>query len=262
MKVRFLWKVTRPIQFLTAFMGTWCVALLSNAPTSYRLYASLVMGLICLGASLFHYGAARKMYARKDWDLVQVNHPALLVLSGLAAFGGAVAISWRHLPWECMAITCFDVIAISLYARMFSRLWLTKNITIALVCVTPILMGWAIGSRIHPAIHYTLWAVFSAYYAREIVKDVHDIRANDGIRVTLPMVIGVSDALRLAGFVLALSAVATCFLLQYAWGAIGATLLFGIAAGQLLWGTGAPRAHQAITIGTTLLILAFTFEIR
>lgn len=46
---------------------------------------------------------------------------------------------------------------------------------------------------------YAIWIVFFAYLTREIVKDVCDIRANHGIRVTLPMRLQVSGAMRVAG---------------------------------------------------------------
>ncbi|MBU0707236.1 UbiA family prenyltransferase [Patescibacteria group bacterium] len=198
----FWFRVCRPHNCLTAALGTWIIALLSNGPewiTSVKLAASLSMGIGCLGASLFHYGAANKMYARKHWDNVEVENPKLLIVLGLLAFAVSILLALMFLPTTTWFVVFYNTIAIVLYSRVLSRHWVTKNVVIAVVCTTPILLGWLSGQRLHSAVPFGIITIFCAYWAREIVKDVTDIEANQGIRVTLPIWLGIVWARRIAG---------------------------------------------------------------
>lgn len=199
--LKFWIKVTRPVQCLLAACATWVIALLSNGPlwfTTEKIAGGGVIFLMVLGSSVYHYGAAHKMYARKSWDLVEVQHPELLVLLGYRCFMWAIAIAALFLPLSCMVITVISAIAIMCYAQFLSKHWATKNVVIAFVCTTPILIGWLSGHRMHPAIPYFVGFTFFGYWAREIIKDLQDIKANHGIRVTLPMWIGPQRAMLLA----------------------------------------------------------------
>lgn len=199
--LKFWYKVTRPEQCCIAGCAAWLTALLSNGPlwfTPEKIAAGLVMFCAVLGASLIHYGLANKMYARKYWDLVEVDRPDILVQLGSLAFLFAVEIALYFLPLPCTAIVIADALAIAAYSLKLSRHWTTKNLTIAFVCTTPVLVGWLSGHRLHPVVPYLICAAFFAYLAREIIKDYTDLKANNGIRVTLPMWLGVENALRVA----------------------------------------------------------------
>ena len=265
---RALWfyKVTRPVQFIAAAFGTWVVALLSNGPdpvSSNKVAASVAMGLTVLAASIFHYGAANRMYARKVWDLVKVENPAGLIVTGLVIFVASCLVAAVYLPWECSAIATIDAIIVVLYARVLSKRWITKNTVIAFACTTPILMGWLAGHRLHPVVPYAIAISFSAYLAREIVKDIQDIRANQGIRVTLPIQIGVVGAMRIAGIFAALSAIVTASLFGVFHPSLAMGLLILFATGEFilvahhLFVRQEPaRIHQDITRGIYALILS------
>lgn len=269
-RLRWLFKVTRPVQFIAAALTTWGVALLSNGSdhfTTPKIAAAISTGMGVLGASVFHYGAANKMYARKFWDLVDVKRPRLLVAVGTLLMAASAGVTWRLLPNECFWLVVFDAIAILLYSRILSKHWITKNVAIALVCTTPVLLGWFSGHHAHPALPYIGAVAFCAYFAREIVKDVHDVRANRGIRVTLPISIGVKGALRIAGVLMA-GATISAFLLARTFpvgaAAIGLPLAvclaaFGIVTSDLFTERVPRRAHQFITVGVCSLIVSGIF---
>ncbi|MEK7584344.1 MAG: UbiA family prenyltransferase [Patescibacteria group bacterium] len=261
-----LYKVTRPVQIIAAASSTWVAALLSNGPdpfSSNKVAAAAAMGLGVLAASIFHYGAANRMYARKVWDLVEVENPAGFVAIGIVIFTASCAIAVIYLPWECSAIAIADAIIVVLYARILSKRWVTKNTVIAFVCTTPILMGWWAGHRLHPIVPYAIVIAFSAYLAREIVKDIQDIRANEGIRVTLPIQLGIIGAMRIAGIFAAVSAVVTASLFGvfHPSVATGLLIIFAIAeftlvAHHLFVHQEPARIHQDITRGIYALILS------
>ncbi|MEK7570410.1 MAG: UbiA family prenyltransferase [Patescibacteria group bacterium] len=197
--LQFWIKVTRPMQALLGGLATYIVATLSDGQDWFapvKLAAAGVMFMGVAGASIFHYGAAHQMYARKDWDRIEVRQPALLIsLGGLMMFMSS-ALALAILPSICFWITTFNAVAVSCYARWLAKHWVTKNVVIAFVCTTPVLIGWLSGQHTHPALPYLTVATFFAYWTREIIKDYLDMKADDGIRVTLPLWLGPAKAHR------------------------------------------------------------------
>lgn len=191
--LKFWIKVTRPTQCLIAGLATYVIALLSNGHdwlTASKIASSLSMSICVLGASLFHYGAANKMYARKNWDLVEVTKPWILIILGSMAFLVSSLIAYCYLPKICVCITIVNSLGIGFYSRVLSRHWSTKNPFIAFICSTPVLIGWLSGNNMHPSLPYFFAIVFFSYLGREIFKDINDIEVNGGIRVTLPIWLG------------------------------------------------------------------------
>lgn len=207
--VRVFRKLTRVHQALLTGAGAWVTSLLSPEPnllSPRRLAVAAVMFFALLGASLFHFGAAKQVYARKHWDRLPIKHPRFLTALGLTFMSLSVAIAGWKLPLAVFWITLGDAVIIILYARYLSRHWATKNIVIAWVCTTTILLGSLSMSIHHPLIPAASVTIFFAYWAREILKDVEDIRANQGIRVTLPIAFTTHRALDVAAVMLGIAA--------------------------------------------------------
>lgn len=121
-RVLWLCKITRPVQFFASGFGAWLIAQISNGPdpfVTHKMAAAFTMSFACLGASVFHFGATHEMYARKSWDLVEVQHPQRLMIAGACAFTIAVAIAAAFLSWKCVGLVVFDALALVLYARVF-----------------------------------------------------------------------------------------------------------------------------------------------
>jgi len=268
MKNKLLWlhKITRPVGFLAAGLGTWVVALVSNGPdiaSANKIAAAVSMGLSCLAASIYHYGAAHYMYQRKWYDPVEIKQPRLLVTCGVIIFSLSITIAWMYLPANCVGIAVFNAVAISFYARIFSKTWLTKNLIIACVCTTPIVLGWWAGSHTPAILPFACGIVFFAHLAREIIKDVQDIRANHGVRITLPIKFGITGAMRLAGGSITTSAYFASLLLYQnrtspaVAGLIATAVCVFVWVAMTLFLKPTPgRTQKWITVGVYSLILS------
>ncbi len=217
--IRYWLAITRPTQCVLGGMAAWIVALLSNGPlwmSSQKLAVGGVMSLGILGASIWHYGARADVYAKKHWAPVYVRSPVKLLVMGAIAFIASIVLAWQLLPGECLAIAVVNCVVILCYARFLDQYWPWKNLSIAAICVTPLLLGWFSGHRLHPIVPPMIVATFFFYLAREIFKDIVDIEANRGKRFTMVMDIGIPAALRVGGVMLAISALMILYSLRFA----------------------------------------------
>lgn len=208
MRTFYSWgRVLRLKHGLTASAATWLVAMLCldqrHMPTAVWM-ASLAIGISCVSASVFHYGAANRMYTRKG-ETLSSQYPRRLVIVGTIGFFLSLVIGSLYLPGGAQVILWYNFLAVACYSRWLSRHWATKNLTIALVLTSPILIGWLTVRVWHPMLGYLIAAVFCGYLAREMVKDIGDIKANCGLRVTLPIWIGIPGATRIAVISLSIS---------------------------------------------------------
>ena len=218
-------QVARPQLIVITAFATWITAMLSNGPdwfTTAKIASPAAMALSVLGASLYHFGAANPMYTRKSEALsVRPLIRVGLIALGLVGMFAAIYVAFAYLNAICQVIVVIDAIIIVAYASILSRHWLTKNLLIALVCVSPILLGWFAGHRLHPSVPYGITVTFFVYLAREIIKDIQDRVANNGYRVTLPLWLGVRPARLIAASILCIAMTALVIfgikLLGYSW---------------------------------------------
>ncbi len=214
-KLRYWIKVSRLTICVSGALAAWLVALLSNGPTWLTLpkvSVFVAMFFNIWGASVWHYGRCHEIYAKKHWDPVKTKNPQLLMCVGAGGFIISILISWLFLPVWCTLIVILNAITIMfLYAGVLDQYWPWKNITIALVCLTPWLFGWFSGHRLCPVVPSMIFATFFFYVAREMFKDMVDWKANMGRRMTMVMEIGIDAAAKVGGIMLLLS----IFLLLY-----------------------------------------------
>ncbi len=219
--LKYVYKVTRLEQCLIVGLGTWLIALLSNGSlwlNEPKVAAGISMFFSCMGASLFHYGRRHDVYAKKWYDLVVIKRPGILMTGGLASFIISILTAATLLPTFCVWIAVFNFLVILLYANFLDQFWPFKNLAIALVCVTPIVMGWYSGHRLHPIVPYLIVAIFCIYLAREILKDIEDRHANRGKRFTMVMSLGIITCQHIAAGLLGLGVLCLCGgLLQLNW---------------------------------------------
>lgn len=206
--LKYVYKITRIEQCLTAGFGTWLISLLSNGPLWFntpKVAVAICMFFSVLGASLYHYGRRADVYERKWYDQVIVNRPDLLKFWGSIAFGISLLIALVYLPVACFWITLFNFLAIMFYANFLDQYWPWKNLIIALVCTTPVMAGWFSGHRMHPVVPPLIVGITGIYLGREMIKDVVDRFANQGKRFTMVMDLGVERTLKIAGITLLVS---------------------------------------------------------
>lgn len=258
-------KITRPEQCVIAAIATWVVALLSNGPSWFapaKFAAAAAIFFSVLGASLWHYGARSDMYAKKHYDLVLVKNPILMRNLGAASFGFSILITTLFLPWICIAIATLNMFIIFLYAKRLDQFWPWKNLVIAFVCTTPLLVGWMSGHRLHPVVFPMIVAAFFIYLTREILKDIQDREANHGLRYTMALDIGVPSSLRVAGIQLFIAFMTMLFAYQFVPNAsLLANAAFWIGALLLLWysvkllrGSNIAAKYQRIDLAVASLL--------
>lgn len=208
--LQFLRLVSRPHHCLSAAAATLAIiyiASLNPLPAIVLWRAAWAIALCCLGASVFHYGGAHLIYARKEENrgFLQIKHPLRLVVVGFIALAAAIIIGWP-LPGLSRWVLVGNALLLIGYTLQWSKHWATKNVLIALVIASPVLLGMTTAQH-YPLMGRLLWlAVFLAYWGREILKDIADILANEGQRVTLPIWLGTQKAAKIAAGFLLLSA--------------------------------------------------------
>ncbi len=96
--------------------------------------------------------------------------------------------------------------ALYLYNAYLKHLPLIKNISVALLCISPLALAYLVGKKLNVLLPLAFFA-FLLTLAREILKDLEDI---DGDRVagitTLPLVIGIKHTQKIVRALLVLSA--------------------------------------------------------
>jgi len=264
--LKYLTKITRPLQCLLGGTTAWTIALLSNGPTWFtveKVAAGAVISLSIVASSFWHYGARADVYAKKHWDPVFVKRPWVLMCAGIITFLASVILAAIFLPAECAAIAILNAIVIILYAKRLDQLWPFKNISIAAVCVTPLLLGWFSGHRLNPIVPSIISATFFVYLSREIFKDVVDIEANRGKRFTMVMSLGPIAAQRVGGVSLAFAIALIFFSIFWAPAPDLWVLPFAIGTGWLSWfavkalnGENIAIKFPWMDIGTAMILLS------
>lgn len=198
--------IVRPHHVLMGAISTWIVAVLCGGNLVGVFYAPQVMGLAILGTSLFYFGDSNDMYARKNKTLLIGSwFRGLLIVSGVLLILSSVYISFGYLNFACQLTVILDGLIIMFYHRKLARRWLTKNLSIAWVCISPILLGMFVGNSFYSSVLIGAVAVFLAYLAKEIVNDVKDLEVDKSHRRTLVLCLDVSWARHIACMVMTLS---------------------------------------------------------
>lgn len=196
--------VLRPKHILMGMLSTWIFARLYEASEASIFYAPLVTGLLVFGTSIFYFGIENDMYIRKNKSLaVSLLTRKILIVLGLISLAYATYITQTQLNMACLLIVFLDVVIILLYPRKLSSHWSTKNMPMALVCISPIIIGIVVGNYVDSRAIICAMVGFFSYLVKEIINDAHDVRVDRGRRKTLPICFGVSLT-RHIGFVIML----------------------------------------------------------
>lgn len=255
------YKLIRPILPISSGLAAWIIAQSCGAQFDQSLAVAVSIALSTIGASIYHYGGANWMHARKT-DRLKFEDPEIVRLTGLCVFCLSIGVAVIWLPQVCVLICLFNTMAIAAYSAKLSSNWTTKNITMSVICTTPILIGWCVGTTTHPMVPWAIGLAAIAHLAREIIKDVQDILSNEGKRITLPMVIGPGNALQLSGGLLLIATILPLVILQFtsnllqAFLVVISALIFLITAAMLLTTKKAGKCETLIHVSLCLVIIA------
>jgi 4-hydroxybenzoate polyprenyltransferase len=255
------YKLFRPILPLSSALAAWIISQACGAEVHASLAAAASIALSTVGASFYHYGGANWMYTRKS-ERLKFSDPQLLMLIGLVIFSLSIAIAVQWLPKLCVYICLFNTISVAAYSAKLSSHWTTKNLTMSLVCATPVAIGWQAGHFTHPIVPWAFSIAVIAHLSREMIKDVKDILANHGRRVTLPMILGTERVLQIAGGLLLVAGILPLYMLRFTESifqqsmAAMSVAVFLLTAGQLIFRRQAKRSETAITTALFFTLMA------
>lgn len=256
-----LYRLIRPALPLSSGLAAWIISRACGAEANSCIAVAVSIALSTIGASLYHFGGANWMYARKS-DRLQFKYPRVLKLLGLIIFSISIAIALWWLPIQCAMICLFNALIIVAYSAKLSAHWATKNITMSIVSATPIVIGWQAGLETHAIVPWAIGIAGITHFSREMIKDVKDIIANEGKRVTLPMVLGTENTLQISGALLLVATILPFCILQFTASTLQAALICLSAA--LLFATSlmliiskkAGRCETLIHASIFLMLLA------
>ena len=146
-----------------------------------------IAAFICLAGGTFSLnGYYDRFIDQRKGSSFAVNYPR-------TALG--IALGWYVLGFIFTIVSSEDifliyilfVIGTVLYNRWLANIFIIKNFTAALLSASLVLAGgWAVGVVARP---HWLWSViiFGGISAMEIIKDMEDVKADQGFRVTIPM---------------------------------------------------------------------------
>lgn len=137
---------------------------------------------------------------RKIDGIVHPNRPIpsgrvlpneLLILS-LALFASGLILS-SFINLICFGLVCFTLIFIFLYELFFKKKGFAGNIVVAFLSSMSFTFGSSALGNPFASLFLSIIA-FLLFTGREILKDVEDVKGDEGIRDTLPMSVGEKNA--------------------------------------------------------------------
>jgi geranylgeranylglycerol-phosphate geranylgeranyltransferase len=213
---RGLLELTRPGNAIAAgvltFTGAFVAAGFASRPVA------VVAAVL---ATVFATAAGNAVNDYFDREIDRLNRPERPIPRGavtarealgfsVALFFGAVAAA-VVLPILAIAIAVINLLALVAYTELFKGLPAVGNVVVGYLTGSTFLFGAAaVGQLDQPAVLVLFALAGLATVTREIVKDVEDLAGDreEGLR-TLPLVVGESTALRIAGAILAVAVAAS-----------------------------------------------------
>lgn len=204
-----LLRLTRPGNALLSALAVWAGALASNAP----ILPSWPVALGMLAAVAFAAaGNVRNDLA--DVDVDRVAHPGRPLVTGAASPRAARTLSLVLYACSLLAALLVGLVPLALvavalplmeaYERALKARGFPGNLAIGLLASAPFLMGALAAGRVGPAVLALALLAALATVGREILKDIEDVRADEGRRRTLPLRVGPRGAAGVAaGFLVA-----------------------------------------------------------
>lgn len=270
---RAVFDLVRPGNCVMTSVGIAAGALVAAGAALPSLW--LTAGLGALTGFAFA-GAGNALNDYVDRDLDRKAHPERPIPSGrlspraalraqgllfALAVALAGAISWIHASPLALLLVLPALALMLSYELALKARGLSGNIAISLLTGAPFVMGGISADAVTPAVLLLAALAFPVNLGREIVKDIEDVAADRGSRVTLPMRIGERRA-RLAAQAAILAGVALSPL-PYVLGHSGiAYIPLVMAADTCLilaaWGAKTPsRASRLAKLGMLVGLGAF-----
>jgi len=191
----------------------------------------------------------------------RITRERALTFSMVSFFAGLVLAFLINQATMLVAII-FSILLIA-YPMFMNKVKYLGNIVVALGTAITFAYGAAAAGNITPLVVTLSMSAFFSNMAREVTKDIEDVRKDKGTKVTLPMVTKNSKHFVLAYYVLAISVSIIAYTSFNLSGYYLAFTLLGSAAflyALLLLYNGIPKKSQKVSkIGMLVSLVAFVF---
>jgi len=260
-------KLLRPLNCaiagIAAVIGYW-ISLSKIALSTEAFLAFLAVFLVC-GAGqavndYFDLEIDRKKKAKRILTLGKVKaHNALAFSVVLFLAGITLALSLGTLPF---IIALFMSLLLLAYSA-FPKFKIAGNWIVALGTAMTLVFGAAITGSFG-IVFWLFWPMLFANLARELIKDLEDLKADEGVKKTLPMLVGLKRAKNIVGVYYTLAILFAFY--AFAFGIVKSTayvgfvflaaIVFFLSALQV--GKNNFKKAQALSkVGMLLALLAF-----
>ena len=171
--------IVRPIQCLTAAFATIAFAVIATRQltlSSSVLAAAYTVALLVFASSVYHCAFQNhgQPFTRRVNDFIPNPRPWIFGPIAVLAFIGSVVISLAELPLPCTLTIVSAAVLVVLYTRY--RGTKTLNPLAALICTTPVLVGWlASGSPVSGWTYFFMVFAYLVYLVREDAKDSQEV---------------------------------------------------------------------------------------
>ncbi|MBU0635992.1 UbiA family prenyltransferase [Candidatus Micrarchaeota archaeon] len=201
----------RPLNCLLAAIAVFIGASISQSSFAFEwnvLFAMIAAFFICGGGQsindYFDFELDQKKQKNKYASITSQNKKQLLGIALIFfIIGNAFAFLINH--WT-IGIALGITILLIVYSWLLTKRKYIGNLVIALGTALPLVFGAAVFVEFKVVIWLAAGA-FLVNWAREIVKDVEDIKADQGQKTTLPMILKTKPLLLFVGILLAIAIV-------------------------------------------------------
>jgi geranylgeranylglycerol-phosphate geranylgeranyltransferase len=187
-------ELVRPINCLMAALGTFIgFAVASSAlQLNFPIAIAMAVAFLICGAGMavndfFDFEIDKKLKPGKPIASGQVSTKAALVYTAILFLAGN-ALAFYFLPLVAFVITLIFTIVLVLYSWLLAKAKYVGNFVVASGTAFTLLFGASLVGNFG-AVAFLAAAALSANIARELIKDLEDVKADKGFKVSLPMLV-------------------------------------------------------------------------
>ncbi|MBN1941003.1 MAG: UbiA family prenyltransferase [Candidatus Diapherotrites archaeon] len=268
MKAIALCELIRPLNCVMAAIGVfigYSIAIGSIGVTMQLGIAMLAAFLVCGAGQAINDFFDSEIDAKKNLGKPihgkRISKKSALYYSLiLFLIGNILAIA---LPLESLAIAVFFSIVLILYSAKMGKVKYIGNWIVALGTAFTLVFGASLTGN-YGVIVWLAGAALLANVAREIIKDAHDLEADKGSKVSLPMILG-RGSVKLVVFCVYIAAIALGFYAHYIIGFGGTAYLVLLTIASLIFilswlkfaKTNYRHGQKLAKIGMLIALIAF-----
>ena len=212
----------RPLNCAMAAFGTFIGYSIASGFLELKLGIGMAMAvafLVCAGGMVvndyFDRNIDKKRHAEKSIPSGRVGPLTAMLYSCILFFSGNLVAFW-FLPRTAFLIAFGFTVLLIAYSALLARAKYLGNFVVAAGTAFTLVFGASLVSNYAVVGVFALAALF-ANLARELIKDLEDVKSDKGSKKTLPMVLG-EEKVKVLVFVYYLVAIVSVYIPKIFWG--------------------------------------------